>query len=187
MARPLLSSDVSSHLHHQLVQHIPSALPDRSGIWCRPSIARHSNSFVPSGRWNIPDPRGDRFCSLGSKEHLPARNASSLAFRNRRGIITQLSRLDRIPIPTRGRSRTLFCTCYRHSNTPLQNRGRGPGARPLQQLFQYWRWFRSVRLGDRYRRFQLARRADNRRSARLNFGPHRPNRDPARQHREKGA
>src|SRR5438094_6501020 len=135
MARPLLSSDVYSHLHHQLIQHIPSVLPDRSGIWCRTSIARHSNSFVPSRRWNIPDPRRDRFCSLGSKEHLPARNASSLTFRNRRGVITQLSRLDRIPIPTRGRSRTLFCTCYRHSNTPLQNRGRGPGARLYNSCF----------------------------------------------------
>src|SRR5438132_8737810 len=104
MASPIFSSNISGHLHHQLVQHISRALPNRQGLQRRPPLSRDSNSLVSSGRRDLPDSCRYCFRPLGSKEHFTTRNASSLPFRHRRGIIVQLSVLDCFPIPTRARS-----------------------------------------------------------------------------------
>src|SRR3989441_4957932 len=177
MARPILSSNVSGHLHHQLVQHISRALPNRQGLQRRPPISRDSNSLVSSGSWDLPDSCRYCFFSLGSKEHFPTRHARSLTLRRRRGIVTQLSGLDHFPILTRGRSSSILCTSHRHPNTPLQTRGRRTRTRTLQRMFQHRRRFRPVCLGDRYRRSQLARRADTWRRTRLDLSCNRTDRN----------
>src|SRR6266702_4995946 len=177
MARPILSSNVSGHLHHQLVQYISRALPNRQGLQRRPPLSRNSNSLVSSGRRDLPDSCRYCFFSLGSKEHLPTRDARSLTLRCRRGIVTQLSGLDHFPILTRGRSSSILCASHRHPNTPLQTRGRRTRTRTLQRMFQHRRRFRPVCLGDRYRRSQLARRADTWRRARLDLSCNRPDRN----------
>src|SRR2546425_6347489 len=118
MARPILSPNVSGHLHHQLVQHISRALPNRQRLQCRPTLSRDSNGLVPSRSRDLPDPR--RYCirPLGSKEHFPTRHAHSLTFRGRRGFVTQLSGLDHFPILTRGRSSSILCASHRYPDTP---------------------------------------------------------------------
>src|SRR5947209_2638891 len=177
MARPILSSNVSGHLHHQLVQHFSRAFPNRQGLQCRSSLSRDSNSLVPGGRWDLPDSRRYCFLPLGSEEYFPTRDAHSLTFRRRRGIVTELSGLDRFPILVGGRSSSILCASHRHPDTPLQTGGRRTRTRPLQQLFQHRRWIRSICLGDRYRRSQLAPGADTWRRARPDRSCNRPNRN----------
>src|SRR6266571_945828 len=177
MARPILSSNVSGHLHHQLVQHISRALPNRQGLQGRPPLSRDSNSLVSSGRWDLPDSCRYCFFSLGSKEHFPTGDARSLTLRCRRGIVAQLSGLDRFPIFVGGRGSSILCASHRYPDTPLQTGGRRTRARPLQRMFQHRRWFRPVCLGDRYRLSQLARRADTWRCARVDLSCNRPDRN----------
>src|SRR6266702_8664183 len=81
MARPILSSNVSGHLHHQLVQHISRALPNRQGLQRRPPLSRDSNGLVPGRSWDLPDSRWYCIRPVGSKEHLPTRHARSLTLR----------------------------------------------------------------------------------------------------------
>src|SRR2546425_1539881 len=173
MARPILRSNVSGHLHRQLVQHISRIIPNRQGLQCRSPLSRDSNSLVPGGSWDLPD--SCRYCvfSLGSKEHFPTRHAPSLTLRRRRGIVAQLSSLGRFSISIGGWRSSILCASHRHPDTPLQTRGRRTRARPLQRMFQHRRRFRPVCLGDRYRRSQLARRADTWRRARVDLSCNR--------------